>query len=107
MALIIIWLLCGVVSAGVAASKGRSGSGFFLLGVLLGPLGLLGAGVASPDRAKQDGKATRAGLQSGALRRCPHCAEAIQRDAKVCPHCQRDVPPPPARDIWGREIPHS
>lgn len=26
----------------------------------------------------------------GALRECPHCKEAMRRDASVCPHCRRE-----------------
>ena len=35
-----IWLLSGIVSAMVATNKGRSGCSWFLLGFLLGPVGL-------------------------------------------------------------------
>jgi hypothetical protein len=36
----IIWLFIAVASGKISASKGRSFFGGFLLGVLLGPLGL-------------------------------------------------------------------
>jgi hypothetical protein len=100
MTLIVIWLLFGVASAMVANAKGRSGAGFFVLGVLLGPIGLLGAAVASKDSSRN----VRAGLQSGQMRLCPFCAEAIKSVAIICPHCRQDVPPPPKRDLFGREI---
>ncbi len=41
---IMLWLVCGVLSGAVATSKGRSGFGWFLLGCLLGPLGLIAVG---------------------------------------------------------------
>lgn len=69
-----VWLICGIVAALIYQSKGRSGVSGCLGGVILGPIGLLLA-IASSD----------------ARRKCPHCAERIQKDAKVCPHCQRDV----------------
>lgn len=28
----------------------------------------------------------------GEPRVCPHCAEAVRKDAKVCKHCHRDLP---------------
>jgi ribosomal protein L32 len=31
-------------------------------------------------------------LQAATLRKCPFCAELIQREARVCKHCGRDVP---------------
>lgn len=39
--MLISWLLVGLASAIIANSKGRSGCGWFLLGFLLGPFGLL------------------------------------------------------------------
>ena len=41
MTFVIIWFLFGIISAIVAGSKGRNGCGWFLLGFLLGPFGLL------------------------------------------------------------------
>src|SRR5262245_50706199 len=37
-------------------------------------------------------------LTKPARRPCPHCAEQILLDAKVCPHCQREVKP---IDVFG------
>ena len=30
-------------------------------------------------------------FQASTTRRCPHCAELIQVEARICKHCQRDV----------------
>ncbi len=40
-----IWALCGIFSAWIATTKGRSGCGFFLLGAILGPIGVIIAAV--------------------------------------------------------------
>ncbi len=40
-----LWLLFGVLSAWIATTKGRSGCGFFFLGAILGPIGLVIAAV--------------------------------------------------------------
>jgi hypothetical protein len=38
-------------------------------------------------------------LSGGGRVRCPHCAEAVRREATVCPHCRSDLTraPVPAR----------
>ena len=33
-----------------------------------------------------------ASAQPVAYRECPHCKEAMRRDASVCPHCRHDSP---------------
>jgi len=41
MTYVIIWLICGFGCAAIASSKNKSAFGWFFLGVLLGPLGIL------------------------------------------------------------------
>lgn len=82
MELIVIWLLFAVFSAVLASGKNRSGVGWFFVGLFFGPFGLL---VAFLPRLES--------LQSDALRSCPFCAEQVMRDAIVCKHCGRDIPP--------------
>lgn len=97
------WLLCALVAAVVANSKGRSGCGWLILSIIFGPLALLGVAVASVDPQKAKERETKAGLQSGALRRCPSCAEPIRREAMRCPHCSTDVEPlPPTVGLVGK-----
>jgi len=99
MTFILLWLACGVISAMVASSKGRNSGGWFLIGILLGPIGLLGA-VGVGNRTEE--RKTYSGLQSGKLRKCPVCAEAIQREARKCRFCASDVEPlPTQRGILG------
>lgn len=87
MEFLVIWLLCGVVAAVAASNKGRSGCGWFLLGVLLGPFGMILALVVGDRRSPEQGGPI------GPMRRCPHCAELIQPAARVCRHCDRQVDP--------------
>lgn len=74
MSYVAIWLLCGIVSAMIGARKGE-GCGGFIVGILLGPFGILISLFSKGNR-----------------KTCPHCKELIHEDAKVCSHCQRDVP---------------
>lgn len=39
--LLVVWVLCGIASAVIANAKNRSAFGWFILGLLLGVLGLL------------------------------------------------------------------
>src|SRR6266540_877282 len=73
MEFVIIWILCGVVAAMIGAKKGFGGSGF-VVGLLLGPIGILIAIFAKGDRKS-----------------CSYCKEWIHKDATVCPHCQREM----------------
>jgi len=34
----------------------------------------------------------KAALETANTQKCPHCAELIQKEARVCKHCRRDVP---------------
>ena len=45
-----LWLICGVIGAWIATSKGRGGCFWFLLCSFLGPFGLILAAVVSRVR---------------------------------------------------------
>ena len=84
--LIIPWLFCAIVSAVLASNKGRSGAGWFFLGLIVGPFGFI---VAALPPIKKDAQNT----ESDALRKCPFCAEMIKPDAIKCRFCGSEVPP--------------
>ncbi len=69
-----LWLVCGIVGAVIGAGKGEGCFGF-IIGVMLGPLGILLAVFSKGDRVA-----------------CPYCKELIHKDAVVCSHCQREIP---------------
>jgi hypothetical protein len=86
-----LWLICGLVSAIVASSRGANGCGAFLVGMLLGPFGIIIAFVM-PAKARVAVKAARDGLPPAWLRECPACKSQIQVNATVCKFCQRESP---------------
>ncbi len=92
MEIVFIWLLLGFASAILANAKGRSGCAWFLMGVLLGPLGFLMIGFMPKieDISRNSNNVTRI---------CPFCAEEVLVAAKVCKHCKNDLPRAP-RDIF-------
>lgn len=71
---IIFWVLCGVIAGMIGSQKGAGCLSFFL-GFALGPFGVI-----------------IVLLMGGNRKKCPYCMELINKDAKVCPKCQRDQP---------------
>lgn len=92
---IIIAFICGVISAVVAVNKGRSGVGWFVIGNLLGPLGLVLSLVVSKNQQAVE----QAAIATGDMRKCPFCAELIKSEASVCRHCGREIKDAPQETI--------
>jgi hypothetical protein len=80
--LIILWVLCGVFSAIVAFNKNHNGCMWGVAGVLFGPLALLAVGFMPASEAPGQQRI-----------KCPHCAELILVDAKLCRFCGQTLTP--------------
>lgn len=90
-AIVLFWLVLAVIVGVAANTRGRSGIGWFVLAAIISPLlaGLLA--LALP------GRKTRREVEDeiATLRACPHCAEAIRREATICRWCHQAVTPEP------------
>ena len=84
------WLVCAVLVALAARSRGRSAPLWLLLAVMLTPLPAALMLLVFADRAevrvRRDASQGRAGL-----RLCPSCGEVVRIEAKRCRFCLADL----------------
>ena len=90
-AIIMFWIICGAVAAMIASSKGGSGVLGFIVGLLLGPLGIVAAFFLGGEEQKAAKE-----LEAGIAKKCPRCAELVKPDALVCKHCGHEFEATPA-----------
>ncbi len=67
-----IWPICPLLAASIGSRKGDA-IGSFLMGALLGPLGVILAVLSSGD---------------GETATCPHCRGRVSPKARLCKHCR-------------------
>lgn len=93
---IFLWVAFSVV-AGIAASiRGRFGSGYFMLALVISPLIVLILVLVMANLRQERARETEV-MNS---RECPYCAELVRRQAVVCRHCRADLEPLPALPFW-------
>ncbi len=88
MELLFLWIVLGLVIALIARSKGRSGFGWFVYGALIWPVALVHILVLRRTVEAEERHARAEGRIP-----CPHCAEFVKRQARVCLHCRQDISP--------------
>ena len=75
-------IIIGLIPAGIASSKGHSFQLWWLYGTALFFFAMIHSILIKPTEENQ--------LQRGG-RRCPHCAEIVKDQAKVCRFCGKDI----------------
>jgi hypothetical protein len=91
--LFLAWLTFGIASSLAAYFKGRSASGFFLLGFFLGPIGLIWAMLASASEEvelKRKVAYEEQMMAKAATKKCHYCGEIVKLELDRCPICKSD-----------------
>jgi hypothetical protein len=85
----VIGIIGAIICGAAAAARGRFWLGWFIYGLFLWPIALINLFVLPRnEKALEERK-----VSTGELVKCPHCAELIRPEAKVCRFCHRDVTP--------------
>jgi ribosomal protein L32 len=97
MEFLLIWVGFAVVSGVIASGKGRSGIGWFVLGVFFGIFALIAVAFLPslrPEEAAHQSHPLKA--SPVATKACIDCGETILAAANVCKHCGFRYRQPPA-----------
>jgi hypothetical protein len=105
-AVLIVWLLCGLIAGAIGASRNVGFLLHALIGFLFlfGPVGIITAVLFKPT----DEEVFRSKGKQSRLVKCPYCAELVKAEATICKHCRSDLrggeTPPEAVQLVNSEI---
>ncbi len=93
---ILFWLGFAIAAGVVGSAKGRSGFGWFLLGLLFSLFALIVVACLPSKRPLMVQQGNDPVPTPETHVKCPDCKELVLRDARVCKHCRcRLIPQPP------------
>lgn len=87
MEILVIWVICGVVTAVIASAKDRSGFGWLLIGLLLGIFGVILIACMPSNKPAEVVFSPARAAPGGTTKACPDCGETVLLVANVCKHC--------------------
>lgn len=94
MEYLIIWIAIAAISGYFAKQKGRSVVSWVILGFFFSAFALIALWLL-PSLGIDDEKSREIAKKFGVsarYRKCPECAELIQKEAVKCKHCHTSLP---------------
>lgn len=88
--LIGLWIVLTIFAVYYGHKRGQSVIFCLIISVFLSPLiAFIAIALTKPKTEVVEARE----LKSGKMKRCPHCAELVRKEARVCKHCQQSFAP--------------
>jgi hypothetical protein len=88
---LLIWFLPAIVTGFVASGRGRSGIGWFFIGLVLGWIALILIFVLPSPTNPMPVNVMNGPVDSTSRQPCPRCGESIPVAARMCRFCGHEL----------------